>query len=71
MTTDWIEHDGKSIPVDADTLVYVKFRDGKSSVNPDPVMASWWHGSGGVASCWLHNDHNCNADIVAYRVVKS
>lgn len=43
--SEWIEHDGKGMPVDGETLVYAKFADGYSD-NPrlrNPIPASYWH----------------------------
>lgn len=62
---DFIPHDGLSMPVPADAYVKVKFRDGRTV--DLKARASWWHGSGSLASCWI-NDGSA-ADIVAYRIV--
>lgn len=61
--SEWIEHDGKGMPVDGDKLVEVRQRDGWESGRP--VKASYWTIS---HDNWTH-DHSRQAyDIVAYRV---
>jgi hypothetical protein len=65
---EWIEHDGRSCPVDPETMVLVKFRDDSphySSAGSERP-ARQWHHSNPQWSNWIHQ--NTPADIVAYRV---
>lgn len=64
----WIEHDGSGMPVDGETLVNVKFRDGTDDLDYDPIPAKLW-GTGNFVSNWAQFGEPCEADIVAYRVV--
>lgn len=58
MTTDadgWIEHDGKGMPVDGETRVWVRFRSG---IEDGPSRSKAW--------CW----NECGAGTVThYRIV--
>lgn len=67
----WIEHDGKGMPVDADTWVLCKFRDGEDelSMGRTPAKAVYWHDNDALCSNWVHGVSQCGAEIVAYRVV--
>ena len=53
---DWIEWKGGECPVPADTVVNVRFRNGRESMSD---ACNW---------CWSHG--GSSEDIVAYRVVK-
>lgn len=67
-TSEWIEHDGKGMPVDGDTEVEVRFPDGFVA---SAVSASYWHGRTDEASSWVvPRWGNRGARISAYRVVK-
>ena len=55
--SDWIEWSGKTRPVDADTIVQVRFRGGDT----DTGEAGTW------SLCWVTGDDA--DDIVAYRVI--
>lgn len=67
---DWIEHDGNSMPVDGETLVYVKFADGMSDTHcRSPLPAQYWDGESPAQSNWFKN--GMCADIVAYMVVEN
>ena len=68
---EWIEHDGKGMPVDGDTLVLVKFRDSSPhySVDGSERKASFWHHDNPKFSNWSNLD--APADIIAYRIVSS
>lgn len=55
--SDWIEWSGKTRPVDADTVVQVRFRGGDT----DTGEAGTW------TLCWVTGDDA--DDIVAYRVI--
>lgn len=55
--SDWIEWSGKTRPVDADTVVQVRFRGGDT----DTGEAGTW------SLCWVTGDDA--DDIVAYRVI--
>jgi hypothetical protein len=62
-TSEWIEHDGKGIPVGIrlDDEVQRKYRDG--------VVGSWMSTREAQnLGMWTHR--NSDDDIVAYRVVK-
>ncbi|WP_460231515.1 hypothetical protein [Agrobacterium radiobacter] len=64
---DWIKHDGKSIPVNGDTIVEVRMASG---FEYDADFASNWLEREGSKSNWHHDlgcPHPC--DIVAYRIV--
>lgn len=62
--SEWIEHDGKGMPVDGDTLVYVKFSDGDDdSKCKRPMTASYWRHNWNRPEAPFHG-----SDIVAYRI---
>ena len=62
----WIAHDGKGMPVDGNTLVWVKFDDGGDDThNPSPKTAEWWQGG---ADSW---SPEAWTKIAAYRIVES
>lgn len=63
--SEWIEHDGKGMPVDGSTLVYVMFRDGAKDEHPS--RARIWGVHGGPTSNWEHSEPT-DWDIVAYRL---
>lgn len=63
---DYTLHDGKSMPLAGDTLVKVKFRDGRGPALA--TKADWWDGTGSAHSCWIHD--GSNSDIIAYRVIE-
>lgn len=71
-TSEWIEHDGKDMPVDGKTLVLCRFRDGtdEEAEGDPPTLASYWHDDDLECSNWFHGNSQCGAEIVAYRVVK-
>lgn len=56
----WIEHDGLVIPVDPDSYVEVKYRDGNIGKQ---WRAKFYH--------WIHAGNYHSEDIVAYRTHKS
>lgn len=58
--TEWIEHDGKGMPVDAETKVIVRFRNG---IEEDETDA--WD-----ACLWEWENYGDGSDIVAYRVIE-
>lgn len=69
--SDWIEHDGKAMPVDDETLVYVRFPDGYEdtvSYEGEPLQpspANYWSDS------WVWSRPGpLNVEIVAYRICK-
>lgn len=66
--TEWIEHDGKGLPVPEDTLVLVKYRNGINGEDIRPQRAYKW-GAGGVWSNWNHAVP-CGSDIIAYKVIE-
>lgn len=67
--TDWIDHDGKGMPVDGEEFVDVKFRDGDTF--GAFVEARIWHSTDATHqdedSCWLFSDKHDDSDIVAYK----
>lgn len=63
--SEWIEHDGKGMPVSVNTFVNVKFTDG-SGPEMSPMPAGVWHRIGGTPSCWSHD--RGAAHIIAYRL---
>lgn len=68
--TDWIEHDGKGMPVNGEEFVDVKFRDGE--IFGTFVEARVWHATDPShlqeESNWIFSDPEDDNDIVAYRV---
>jgi len=72
--SEWIEHDGKGMPVDGDTLVYVRFADGwedeRDAFGNDlsPDKAKVW--GSGPSSNWVWGEQRpIHLEIVAYRIV--
>jgi hypothetical protein len=70
--SEWIEHDGESMPVPGETMVLVRHRDGTDEEERDfaPSRADYWlFGTMfNDSSNWSHTDP-CDADIVAYKIV--
>ena len=68
--SEWIEHDGKGMPVDGEVIVDVKFPDG---VVVSELRAKHWHHAYTDASNWYRPDwdHHTNARISAYRIVEA
>lgn len=62
---DWIEWAGGECPVDPETRVDVRARDGRTNIND--VTAGFY--SIGQFDWWKHESPDHNNDIVAYRVV--
>lgn len=65
----WIDHDGKGMPVEASTVVKVKFRDGVFSF-VDMEAREWGPDTISQRDFWVFGDDQPLADIIAYRVVK-
>jgi hypothetical protein len=65
--SDWIEHDGKGMPVSPDTKVIVRFRDGEEEGPDQAEYAECW-GMCGCGSNWSH-EFPSPSDIVAYRII--
>lgn len=60
--TDWIKHDGKGMPVDAETIVMFEVRSGhKSFLGQRAGLLAWRHGDFGHEG----------SDIVKYRIVEN
>lgn len=60
-TSEWIEHDGKGMPVGIDDVVQRKYRDG--------LVGKWLSTRKAQnVEMWTHRDHD--DDIIAYCVVK-
>lgn len=69
--SEWIEHDGKSIPIDKNVKVIVRFRDGTDEelTGASASFAGYWHNEyHWPSSNWCHEEP-CGADIVTYKVV--
>ena len=68
---EWIEHDGKGMPVNGNALVAVKFRDHSPYYEGlDKAMpAKEWNGLCSNDSCWVHN--GTDGDIIAYRLAST
>lgn len=62
----WIEHDGKGMPIDGDTKVVLRFRDGDTRVG----TAGFWHGDDGEGTQWVFDEGDPDFDIVAYRIIQ-
>lgn len=61
----WIEHDGKGMPVPADTRVELRFRDGDTMTG----NAGFWDDEGEEGSNWRFVKCDPDLDIVAYRII--
>ena len=61
MSGEWIEHDGKGMPVGADVLVQVEARDGLSQMTPTQARD--------VSNLFLWDGDRPAWDIVRYRIV--
>lgn len=70
--SEWIEHDGKGMPVAADVMVIIKCRDGWESKYAE--QADGWTEQG-YPDCnqWIHKEGALNDkfDIIAYRIVEA
>ena len=64
--SEWIEHDGKGMPVDADVRVFVKTRDGWTDEDFDEAWRAGSWGGEDETSNWIHFGNH--AEIVAYRL---
>ena len=64
--SEWIEHDGKGMPVSPDTKVIVRFRDGDEETEDLAATAASW--GAGRGSNWSH-EFPGGSDIVAYHIV--
>lgn len=68
--TDWIEHDGKGMPVEGDTFVLVKTKLGKEKepnfIGNDFDKASYWDGDEDYENYWLSSTPN---RITHYKIV--
>lgn len=62
---EWIEHDGKGMPVDGATTVFVKLRTGW--IDWRHTRADYWHDEDPLSSNWVHQNRT-PADIVAYLI---
>lgn len=61
----WVEHDGKGMPVDGDTIVAIRCRDGVEAMSyPASDFLGDKHGFKGD---WWRNQ-GLGVDIVAYKV---
>ncbi len=67
--SEWVEHDGKGMPVAEDCFVLVRFRDRSPHYenSGSERMAGSWHSNVPRYSNWHHE--GTSGDIVAYRVV--
>ena len=69
--SEWIEHDGKGMPVDGDVLVAVRFKDGEPGFDDSPIPASYWHNYEALASNWIavpDDPYDDGFTISAYRI---
>lgn len=62
--SDWIEHDGKGMPVEGNSFVSVRFYDG--CIDGEP----YWKAKNWYENWFWDTAQNCSANIVAYKVVK-
>lgn len=70
--SDWIDHDGKGMPVSGNTFVLCRFRDGVEEDEIDFLeefedSAEFWNGDGWRVNLWKHSGGS--SDIIAYRIV--
>lgn len=71
----WYVHNGKDMPVPADTLVLVEFADGTNDSDFKailPFKASWWHGTGEKGNSnwiWTKEGEPEKWHIVKFRIV--
>lgn len=61
----WIEHDGKGMPVDGDTIVAIRCRDGVEFMS-HPASDFLGDGNGSKGDWW--KKRFLDVDIVAYKV---
>lgn len=70
---EWIEHDGKGMPVDGESYVHVRFRDGSADEPVIPFFeadkAKYWDDDNPLLNNWLWGSCDLDSEIVAYRVV--
>lgn len=70
--SEWVEHDGKSMPVPGETLVLVRHRDGVDEAQRGypPRRADFWlfGEEFNDMSNWSH-DLPASGDIVAYKIM--
>ncbi len=59
--SDWTPHNGGKMPVEADTFVSVKYRDGGGTIACSPT-------TGNKASYYRWEHDGSDYDIVAYRL---
>lgn len=70
MSSEWIEHDGKGMPVDGETVVFVKFGDGGEDWRHN--KASFWHDGNPRYSFWVWNhDRPGSLEIEAYSLLEA
>lgn len=63
--SEWIEHDGKGMPVPGDTQVELRFRDGDTRTG----TAGFWDDGGDDGTQWRFLASDPDFDIVAYRII--
>lgn len=63
--SEWIEHDGKGMPVPAETRVELRFRDGDTRFG----AAGTWDSDGDEGTQWRFLASDPDFDIVAYRIL--
>ena len=64
MTSEWIEHDGKDMPVDGASFVTAKYADGLERYDE----ARFLHSPRPEVSDWVWTDPDDELNIVAYKV---
>jgi hypothetical protein len=60
--SEWIEHDGKGIPVDGETLVLVRFWGGEESIVPNRASVA--------GECWKKSTMFPESTITHYRLAE-
>lgn len=66
----WIKHDGRGLPIEGSTIVFVRWRDGKDDSHEaqGETAESWTRGK---CNWWLWSEGSKNAlDIVAFKIAR-
>lgn len=66
--SEWIEHDGKGMPVDGETIVRVRWGDGcEEPLDNANWTAAAWH-EPETSSNWTCHEYSPDVAIVAYQI---
>ena len=66
--SEWIEHDGKGMPVDGETIVRVRLGNGwKEPATFEHWTAAAWH-EPATSSNWTCHEYSPDDAIVAYQI---